>query len=551
MWTMTAGFLGGMGLFFAGLKITGNGVRSLAGRRFRERFQHCTANTPSAGALGFFSGMLFQSVSGLTILLASLIGVGAATVRNALPVILGANAGMATLVLIAVVDIRILILAALGMAGLILSFERPARLVNAAWIVFGVCLILFGLQIVRDSAAPMAQLPWFRDLLTSTGLSLPLSFAIGVLAALILQTAAGVSILAITMADSGLVAPDSALALIYGSLLGSSILTRFYAIQLTGARKRLAMGQVLFNLTGLIIYLPICVAEGLFGIPLLQALSAHLFPDIDHQLTFMRILFDSSTAIILLVGLPCYLRLLERLFPDDPSENQALLANIRELSGFAPDTAMLAVNKVQTQLVALLPRYTDNLRGGLENGQEMRFKGLHADIDALLKAIDENLHDIAGNVLTTAQATCLHHIQNFQSMLLAVNNQLKGFVRAVASGENQGPLNDLAHIFLESLDMFLGLMAETVNSTDEEQWLQFMELCQDRGETMEKLRARYLVSLNDSSEADRTKLMRLTSLYEQLIWIIRHAAASQADILHRLRGLAIEAVPTDDETTRF
>lgn len=320
---MISGFVGGMGMFFIGLKMTGDSVRSIAGRRFRANMRRWTGSVPSGALLGFVSGMLFQSTSGLSLLLASLIGVGATTVVSSMPVLVGANAGVASLVLMAVVDIKVLIFFMVGLSGLAVAFERPARYVKAAEVMFGVGLLLLGLHTVRMSAAPLAQTPWFQHLLSGPSIPLLGYFVVGAVACFLLQTAAGVSILAITLAPSGLITGESALVVIYGSLLGSSLLARFYAIQLTGARKRLVMGQVFFNLVGLAIFLPMLLFEHVSGIPILLGGASLFFDNLAGQLTFLRIFFDCFTTVVLLVFMPVYLRLLDRQFPDEFTTSKA------------------------------------------------------------------------------------------------------------------------------------------------------------------------------------------------------------------------------------
>lgn len=545
MLEMLAGFLGGMGMFFTGLKMTGDGLRGVAGRRFRARFLRWTRSLPSASLLGFLSGVLFQSTSGLSLLLASLVGVGAATVANALPVLIGANAGVASLVLMAVVDIKVLILLTLGLSGLALSFERPVRLARAAGIMFGVGLLLLGLQTVRLSAAPLAQTPWFQGMLSGSDTTLPAFFGAGALACFLLQTAAGVSILAITFAASGLITGENALVIIYGSLLGSSLLARVYAVQLQGARKRLVMGQVFFNLTGLAIFLPVFAFEKATGIPVLLGLASRLFDGLGNQLTFLRILFDCVTALALLAVLPAYLRLLERLFPDAPDMES--LTHMRELSGLSPDTALLVVSSEQNRLARCLPGYLDRLRRSLDNGTPLKAEALHQGVAAQLKEIDEGLRDVAETIQESRQAECIALVQDSQAMFKAANDALKDLAEVIAAAERPAALERLGRAVMEGLDLILILAAEALDSNDAENWSQFYELCRDKGPAMQRLRARYLGEECAVSPEERWQLLRMTSLFERLVWIVRHIALSQQRVRDALgTGPSAGAAPNAD-----
>lgn len=48
MWQVIAGVLGGMGLFFIGLRLTDESVKKIAGRRFRDLFLKWTRLPPAA-----------------------------------------------------------------------------------------------------------------------------------------------------------------------------------------------------------------------------------------------------------------------------------------------------------------------------------------------------------------------------------------------------------------------------------------------------------------------------------------------------------------------
>lgn len=537
--SVIASFLGGMGLFFMGLKLTGDGVKKITGRRFRDLFLKCTRSRLSGAGLGVISGLVFQSTSAVSLVLASLIGAGATTVEASLPVLLGANVGVAFLVLLAVVDIRILVLTILGFSGLIVAFERPIKLVHLAGILFGVGLLLFGLGIVRTGAAPLADAAWFRTFLTSQGLPLPMYFLIGAVACLLLQTSAGVSILAITLAASGIMDGDDALMVIFGSLFGSSVLCRFYAIQLSGARKRLIMGQILFNPVGLLLFLPLFLIEHYAGTPLLLGLAGKVFPDIPHQLTAINIAFDMVTALMLLFANGPFCRLLTRICPDAPDSLESL-AYVRELSGVSPETALLLIDKEQIRLVGHLPRYTADLRRMLEGPKAgaLQVRGLHDAIATLTKELDDCLLDMVTREHAATNANAVSLLQANQSVLRAVSETLYQFVEELASPSACDPLIRLRSVFLEALDALLLQAGDVFSSPDAGDWDMFLHLLSDKGPTMDRLRSRYLRETDAIAPSDQWRLMRVTGLYERCLWLLRRLGEGQRRFLMMTGGLA-------------
>lgn len=539
-----AGFVGGLGMFFVGLKMTGDGVRSLAGRKFRNLFLKWTRTVPSGAFMGFASGVIFQSTSGLTLILANMVGVGATSVANAIPVILGANAGAATLSLMAVIDFKVMMLLMIGLSGLVVAFEKPYRFTKAAEIAFGVGLLLFGLYSVRLGVEPLAETGWFQAMLASSGLPLPVYFGIGFLACMLVQSADVVSVLAITLGGSEIIDSTHAMMFIYGSILGSAFMMRMYAIQLTGARKRMAMAQVCYNLVGLSIFLPVFTMEHLTGLPLLLPLPGHIFADKSAQLLCLSLSFECVTTIVLLMLAGPYNRLLERFFPDDPG-SQDYLGDIHELNGLSPDIACLAVNKAQSKIVSRLTGYMDVIRRHFESCQPSSIRELDAALDVQLRQIDDCLQEIAETVLDHQTAGNLTLLQNVQAMIRAACAGLVGVAGQLAQLRGATHLETLGSSMLESLDLLLISLAETFDSPDPERWSELLLLCQDRGPAMERIRTRYLNESESLPREERGLLLRLTAAYERQVWIIRHLALPQRQYLG-VRGLDASALEDDE-----
>lgn len=548
MWSVLAGFLGGMGLFFMGLKLTSDGVKKIAGRRFRDLFLKWTKFPPAAALLGVISGFVFQSASGISLILASLIGARVTTVRNCLPVLIGANAGVACLVLVAVIDIKVLVLILLGLSGLVLSFEKPIKCIQIASIAFGVGLLLFGLQTVRTGAAPLAEAAWFRELVANQGLALPWYFVIGTVAGFVLQTAAGVTILAITLAATGLLDSNDALGIIFGSLLGTSLLYWLYATHFIGARKRLVLGQMFFNIVGLCIFLPLYLLENFFGVPLIDAAASHFFPDLPSRLTAIRLSFDCTTALILFLCTPLYNRFLERICPDS-TDSLDSLAYVKELTGVSPETALVLIDKEQTRLTRHLALFTDRLRHALEHGACPNVRDLDRSIHDLADLLDGCLLDMVSREqgLENANATAL--LQANLSMLRSLSETLRQLVEELAAPAGSPSMERLRDLFLEVLDALLLQAGEVFSHRDDGEWDLFLQLVSDKAPAMERLRNRYLSDQGQLSPAEQWHVMRVTGLYERSTWLLCKLGEQQRRFLTEISDAALtlaqagEAVP--------
>ena len=85
----------------------------------------------------------------------------------------------------------------------------------------GGALVILGLVLLKDAAAPLAEQPWFREMLEGTGDSLALAFLVAALLTFIVQSSSAVTVFGISLAAIGLLSVEQAIMIMYGSLAGS------------------------------------------------------------------------------------------------------------------------------------------------------------------------------------------------------------------------------------------------------------------------------------------------------------------------------------------
>ncbi|MCW7754227.1 Na/Pi symporter [Desulfobotulus sp. H1] len=166
--------VGGTSLFFAGLHLLSSGLCRMTGRRFLLHFVKWVGTYTKAGMVGFVTGFLSQSMSALSFIVSSLVGAGMLPVKRDMMVIFWANAGIGIMILLAVLDIKVLVLFVLGAAGICFAFKKPRHMENIGQTLFGGAMLLYGLIMLRTGAEPLAAMPWFEAFLFS-GDSHPIS----------------------------------------------------------------------------------------------------------------------------------------------------------------------------------------------------------------------------------------------------------------------------------------------------------------------------------------------------------------------------------------
>jgi len=511
--------IGGLGLFFVGIRMVSGNLKQMTSRRFKLFISRFTDRGFIAGLWGALSGFITQSTSVSTFIIASLISSGLLTVRKSLPIIFWANAGCSTLILIAVLDIQYVVLLLLGLSGICYAFEKPARFTHALGALFGISLLFLGLNMISTGTAPFADYPGFKSLLLTLKDSYILIFVIGALLAFISQTAIGIMIIAITMINAGLFTMDQTLMIIYGTHAGSSVTTYVLSSSLKGSAKQSVMAQVLFNLFGVVIFVAMFYIELYSHVPLVKAFVGLLSADIKHQAALVVLLFNFLIPVILsFILTPCY-RVLSHFWP--PLEEEALskIKFIHEHAANEPETAILLIEKEILRLLRRIPRYLERLRPG-GTTDTVALDTYHAAFGEVSAEIQLFIADVFHKDLTLSTSETLLNVQNRHNLVTTLENNVYGLGKTLEGKTDEGESGRLAMNIVESLDALFLTAIEASESVDEGDLEILTTLTADRGHLMEKIRHTYLSSEKDLSLDERSLILYITNLFERSVWTL-------------------------------
>ena len=355
---LIAGIAGGLGLFIAGMWLLTENLKTLASRRLRRSASRWTTNRFSALLWGVLAGAITQSMTALTFIVVSILRSGLIATRGALALILGGCVGASFLVVIVTFDIKVVALYVLGLSGAAIASERLSRFRPIAASFLGGAMLVLGLVLLKDAAAPLAQQPWFQDMLEGTGQSLALAFVVAAFLTAILQSANAICVFGIGLATVGVISVNQAIMVIYGSCLGSSVILYLLSARLTGRSRQVAMYMVLYDVLVCVILVPLLYCEIHFEIPLMKALILAVDLDLDQQLALVYALISVLPLPVMLVGLGWSASLLERLWPSSQADALSKPRFIHDHASVDVDTSLPLVHleqrRVVTNTVAIL-----------------------------------------------------------------------------------------------------------------------------------------------------------------------------------------------------
>ncbi len=519
MLRMIAGGLGGLGLFFAGMYLLAENLKKLTGRRFRQAVAAWTKSLWAGIFWGFSIGAVMQSTSAITFIVVSMMGSGLLVVDAGLAIIIGCNIGTTLLVVIAALNIQVFVLVTLGIVGVSFASERLAPWRTFFLAVFGIGLVFLGLDMLQLAAAPITAEPWVQSLMAGAGSSYLLIFVIAAALSIITQSTNSIALLAITLTGSGVFSFDQTAMAIYGANVGASALTYLLSANLKGRQRQVAMFQVAFNFVAAFVMVPVFYFELWSGVPIVKAIVAPLASDQALQLAYVHVVFNIVGAVVLIPLVSPAGRLLARLYPPPPEENDAQPRYLYDLAVQEPETALDLAGLEQQRLASYLPRLIDIARGSPKDalaqiGRQQQI------IAALGSAIDDFLARLGEGPISRSGYERLNAALSLERLLDGLAETLADLARAACAATSSPATARLTGNVIEGLDAVLSTVVEAMGPDGADDRILLRRMSGDRGALMKRLREEYLESDAAMGAADKMSILTVTNLTERASWLI-------------------------------
>ena len=526
-----ASVIGGLGLFAAGMWFLTENLKTLASWRLRGAATRWTSNPGTALLWGALGGAVTQNMSALTFIVVSTLRSGLITTKGALAIILGASVGVTTLVLIVTLDVKTLALYVLGLAGFGIASARLSRYRPIAASCLGGAFIVLGLVLLKDGAAPLAEQPWFGELLAGTGESLLLAFLVAALLTALVQSSSAVCVIGISLASVGAISVDQTIMVIYGSCLGSSAILYLLSVGLTGRSRQVSMFVVWYNVVVCAVLVPGLYAEVYLDVPLMKALVLATSLSLEQQLAMVFVLLSVLPLPAMLAALNWSVSTLERIWPTSQADELSRPLFIHEHATVDVESALTLVALEQKRAMRDLTQYFEAVRRD-------------EDIHALRAGMQSLLSDI-GAVLDELQT--LHPMHRVEERNTAVNRHkllpwLEDVVgvlcKTLAERAEHDALEALRMSILESVDGVLFALIDAMESDDAVSWDMARQLTGDRSAMMRRVREQFLQSDPPLSRLDMINVLLITNTVEEIFFVL-----SKIEAEFNTHGGAEEHVP--------
>ena len=429
---MTMTFLqvaGGLAIFIFGMKLMSDGLHQVAGERMRNILRMFSSNPLVAVASGAAVTCVIQSSSASTVMVIGFINAGLLTLTQAMGLIFGANIGTTITAQLVAFDISWIIMPAI-ILGLLMSFVKQQKIADWSITIMGLGFLFLGMEFMSGELKSLADHPAFMKAFQTFKCApvngmLPIgplfgAICIGVLATIIIQSSSACSGIVIALGASGLIDLYTAIALVMGSNIGTTITAQLAAMTANRVAKQAALAHTLFNVFGvLLISISFLIPWG--SEPAFFALikKMSLNGDLPRQIANAHTLFNVVTTLALLPFIPLFAKICEKVIPVPAGKvkYQYLEPHLLDSPPIALTQTAYALRRMLQKAWKMIDCALNIYNRNDEKNQTMvrQLEKREADIDERQKNITDYLSQLMGKKLTpqeSAQIPLLLHCTN-------------------------------------------------------------------------------------------------------------------------------------------
>lgn len=340
--------VGGLGLFLYGMENMSSGMQKIAGEKLKKTLAALTTNRIMAILMGIFVTGMAQSSSVSTVMTIGFINASLLTLQQGLGVILGANIGTTITGWLLALNIGKYGLPIVGFAAITFMFLKGEKSRTRALTIMGFGFIFLGLELMSTGLSPLRTLPEFIELFHSfkahTFLGVIKVALVGALLTAVVQSSAATLGITITLAVQGLIDYPTAVALVLGENVGTTVTALFASIGANSNAKRAAYAHTLINIVG------VMWATVLFK-PYLKLLENFSDPavNISTSIATAHTIFNIVNVILFIPFIGYLAKFLCKIVKDDDNG----IVRVTRLSSLMVTLPSVIISQTKTEVLAM------------------------------------------------------------------------------------------------------------------------------------------------------------------------------------------------------
>ena len=253
--------LGGLALFILGMQMMSDGLQAVAGDNMRRLLQFFASNRIVAVLAGTLVTAVIQSSSACSVMVIGFINAGLLRLFQAIGIVLGADIGTTITAQIISFKLGVLALPAIILGAFAMLLVKGKAGKGWATTILGFGLLFFGMGMMGGELKTIGTFPTFISFFSSfdcvpeAGQAMPFgnvlgAFIIGGFLTVVIQSSSASIGIIMALAGSGLINFYTAMPLMLGANVGTTITAVLASIPANRRGKQVALAHVLTKATG-------------------------------------------------------------------------------------------------------------------------------------------------------------------------------------------------------------------------------------------------------------------------------------------------------------
>ena len=368
--------LAGIGIFLIACQMMSTNLESASSTKLKKLFAKASKSRLLGVGIGALGTAAIQSSGATTVMTIGFVNAGIISLSQAATIIYGANIGTTITAQIVALGMfgsnalstTVIFSAFAGMGAFLSLFSRQDRWRTMGGVLAGFGMLFVGLSLMSSSMGEFAALDGVKTFLAKIGNPI-LLVLIGAIFTAIIQSSSVMTSIALTMVVTGLINLEQGIFLTMGSNIGSCVVAIIAGIASGKNAKRTALIHLLFNCSGVLLFLIVGWLLGLFsgGAINFGVMFENMFPGVPQtQLAMFHTFFNVCTVIVILPLNETLVKLVCRLIPDAASDAEENAFKLRYVDENMLRTPPLAVEQVKNEIIRMSHLAMDNFDRSIE-----------------------------------------------------------------------------------------------------------------------------------------------------------------------------------------
>ncbi len=371
--------LAGIGVFLIACQMMSSNLEAASSEKLKKLFSKASDSKLLGVGIGALGTAAIQSSGATTVMTIGFVNAGIISLAQAATIIYGANIGTTvTAQIVALgmfggnsVSTSVIFSAFAGLGAFLSIFAKKNSFKTLGGILAGFGLLFVGLELMSGSMESFAALDGVKTFLAGIGNPL-LLVLLGTLFTAIIQSSSVMTSIALAMVVTGLIGIDQGIFLTMGSNIGSCVVALIAGLTSGTNAKRTALIHLLFNCSGVAIFMLASWGIGLFDISY-GSLFEKLFPSAPQvQLAMFHTFFNTVTVALMLPLTGSMVSLVQRLIPEKPVGPSAEFS-LRYVDENMLRTPPVAVSQVKREILRMADIALENVDRSLEMAVQLDF----------------------------------------------------------------------------------------------------------------------------------------------------------------------------------